>query len=162
MSFGARTRAERGQAMVEFALTLPLLLLVIVGIFEFGKTINYWIDQNQLASEGARWVVVNKVPDPTTTPCGNGIVVGPSVTSYKNYIRCQAETQELKDLASIRVCLPSGASAPGNPVKVRLTSNYTMFPILSIGTVTINSTATMRLEQQQTAAVGTFDAAAQC
>ena len=54
--------AGSGQALVEFALVLPLLLLVVIGIFEFGKAINYWIDQNQIASEGARWVAVNKVP----------------------------------------------------------------------------------------------------
>lgn len=32
-------RNERGQSMVEFALILPLLLLLLVGIFDFGRVL---------------------------------------------------------------------------------------------------------------------------
>jgi Flp pilus assembly protein TadG len=55
-------RREEGQATVEFAIVIPLLLLLVVGIFEFGKAFNYWIDLNHLANEGARWAAVDKVP----------------------------------------------------------------------------------------------------
>lgn len=154
MNLGRRKHSdEHGQAMVEFALVLPILLLVIIGIFEFGKAINYWIDQNQLASEGARWVVVNKVPGGPTPPA--------SVADYKTYILTQAETQELRNLATngIKICFASGTTA-GNPATVAITSNYSPLPLLKIATVRIVSKATMRLEQAQS--YGGGDPIAQC
>ena len=61
-------RGERGQATVEFAFILPVVLLVIVGLIAFGKAFNYWLDMNHMANEAARWAVVNKVPPTNTTP----------------------------------------------------------------------------------------------
>ena len=49
-----RFRSEVGQSAVEFALVVPLLLLVIIAILHFGKVMNYWLDLNHVASEGAR------------------------------------------------------------------------------------------------------------
>src|SRR5437870_11459882 len=54
-----RCRDERGVALTEMALVLPLLLLLILGMVDFGKAINYWIDNTHLANEGARLAVVN-------------------------------------------------------------------------------------------------------
>jgi Flp pilus assembly protein TadG len=50
---------EKGQAMVEFAFILPILLVIICGIIDFG-----WLFYNQYAlnngaREGARFAVVN-------------------------------------------------------------------------------------------------------
>jgi Flp pilus assembly protein TadG len=61
-------KGERGQATVEFAVILPVVLLVIVGLISFGKAFNYWLDLNHMANESARWAVVNKVPPTTTAP----------------------------------------------------------------------------------------------
>ena len=63
---------ERGQATVEFAIVIPLLLLLVVGLFQFGKVFNYWISLNHLANEGARWAAVDKVPG-NPTPSGTEI-----------------------------------------------------------------------------------------
>jgi Flp pilus assembly protein TadG len=50
-----RTRNnERGTAMIEMAITLPLLLLVAVGIFEFGRAFQTWQVLTNAAREGAR------------------------------------------------------------------------------------------------------------
>ena len=54
-----RLRGERGQAAVEFAMVVPLLCLIIIGILHFGKVMNYWLDLNHVASEGARKAAVN-------------------------------------------------------------------------------------------------------
>jgi Flp pilus assembly protein TadG len=37
-----RVRSQRGAALLEMALTLPLLLLVCVGILEFGRAYQTW------------------------------------------------------------------------------------------------------------------------
>lgn len=48
---GAR---DRGAAAVEFALLLPVLLLVLFGIIDFGRALNAQITLTQAAREGAR------------------------------------------------------------------------------------------------------------
>jgi Flp pilus assembly protein TadG len=54
----ARTTGERGQALLEVALTLPLLLIVAVGIFEFGRAYQTWQILTNAAREGARIAVL--------------------------------------------------------------------------------------------------------
>ena len=51
-------RNERGSALVEMALTLPLMLLVSVGIFEFGRAYQTWQVLTNAAREGARIAVL--------------------------------------------------------------------------------------------------------
>ena len=45
---------DRGAAAVEFALLLPMLLLLIFGIIDFGRALNAQITLTQAAREGAR------------------------------------------------------------------------------------------------------------
>ena len=51
-------RSERGTALIETALTLPLVLAVCVGIFEFGRAYQTWQVLTNAAREGARVAVV--------------------------------------------------------------------------------------------------------
>jgi Flp pilus assembly protein TadG len=53
-----KTNRERGSALVEMAITLPLLLLVSVGIFEFGRAFQTWQVLTNAAREGARIAVL--------------------------------------------------------------------------------------------------------
>ncbi len=50
---GLRAR-DRGAAAVEFALCLPLLLLIVFGIIDFGRALNAQITLTQAAREGVR------------------------------------------------------------------------------------------------------------
>ena len=50
----ARDSRDRGSVAVEFALLLPVLLLLIFGIIDFGRAINDRITLTQAAREGAR------------------------------------------------------------------------------------------------------------
>ncbi len=59
----ARTTSERGAALLEVALTLPLLLLVAIGIFEFGRAYQTWQILTNAAREGARVAVLPGVND---------------------------------------------------------------------------------------------------
>ena len=54
-----KRRREHGQALVEFALVLPILLMLLCGIIDFG-----WVYYNQMAlsnaaREGARYAVIH-------------------------------------------------------------------------------------------------------
>jgi Flp pilus assembly protein TadG len=49
-----RLSQQQGQSMIEFALILPLMVLVIVGIFELGRAFFAYIAISNAAREGAR------------------------------------------------------------------------------------------------------------
>ena len=51
-------RSEKGAALVEAAVTIPLLLLVSAGIFEFGRAYQTWQVITNAAREGARVAVL--------------------------------------------------------------------------------------------------------
>jgi Flp pilus assembly protein TadG len=59
----ATTNGERGVALLEVALTLPILLLVAVGIFEFGRAYQTWQILTNAAREGARIAVLPGIDD---------------------------------------------------------------------------------------------------
>ena len=53
-------RQIRGQGLVEFALVLPLILLVIIVFIELGRIVYFYSALNNAVREGARYVVVNQ------------------------------------------------------------------------------------------------------
>jgi hypothetical protein len=55
-----RREAHRGQTLVEFALVLPLLVLILVGIFDFGRAIYAYNTVSNAAREGARLAIVDQ------------------------------------------------------------------------------------------------------
>lgn len=58
-----RARREEGAALVETALTLPIMLLVCVGILEFGRAYQAWQVVTNASREGARIAVLPSVND---------------------------------------------------------------------------------------------------
>jgi Flp pilus assembly protein TadG len=58
---------ENGQAMVEMALVLPVLLLVVTGILTFGLAFNNYVLLTEATSIGARALAISR--GATTDPC---------------------------------------------------------------------------------------------
>lgn len=58
----ARLGSERGAAAVEFALIVPVLLLLLFGIIEFGRVYNTQIELTGAAREGARTMAIGNNP----------------------------------------------------------------------------------------------------
>lgn len=58
----ARRRAEAGTALIEFALVLPILLVLAMGMLDFGRAFHLKGLLDQAAREGARIAVVT-TPD---------------------------------------------------------------------------------------------------
>ncbi len=131
--------------MVEFAIVLPLLLLVIVGLIEFGITFNSWLSLNHLSNEGARWAAVGRVPG-NESPTGDQI---------KDYIKSQITTGGLKaDVEGaggyVRLCVPSATPHVGDPVTVEIGVNpYSIFKMTGFRLMDVNlsGSSTMRLEK---------------
>lgn len=59
-------KGTSGQALVEFALILPVFLLILLGITEFGRIYAAQLTVSHAAREGARLAVVG-APDATIT-----------------------------------------------------------------------------------------------
>lgn len=51
-------RKQQGQALVEMALVLPILLMLFMGIFEFGRIMGAYMILSDLARDGVRHGVV--------------------------------------------------------------------------------------------------------
>jgi Flp pilus assembly protein TadG len=60
-------RSDRGAALVEAALTIPILLLITVGIFEIGRAYQTWQVVSNAAREGARMAVLPNSNPATVT-----------------------------------------------------------------------------------------------
>jgi hypothetical protein len=50
---------RRGQSLTEFAIILPIFLLIIIGVFDLGRAIFYYSGLHNAAREGARFGAVN-------------------------------------------------------------------------------------------------------
>lgn len=65
MKFRVAFRSERGQSLTEFALVLPLLVVLLFGIIQFGITFNNYISLTDAVRAGARkGAVARHLDDP--------------------------------------------------------------------------------------------------
>ena len=119
--------------MVEFALILFPLLILVGGIIHFGIGLNYWLDMNRVANQGARWAVVNNWPGCERTDIAGSCTSAPSCTtpiststnqSLINYLQCQAVSKGLRDSVLVDVCYPNDGITTndgtiGSPIRSR-------------------------------------------
>jgi hypothetical protein len=174
-----RIRSERGTALAELAIVMPLLLVLLLGMLDFGKAFNEWMSQTHLASEGARLAAVNYCPNPSSDGSGNLTCDWSSIScGSANANLCLAQyidNQTLGELKSGRlvspyapaqhqtqVCIsyPNGSTTQvGDPVHVTLTVYYHWLNYLtrrlSVATTPITGSATMRLESKPFSGVDT-------
>ena len=153
---------ERGQAIIEMALTLPLLLLVVLGIFDFGLMFQRYEVVTNAAREGARVGVlpnytaavartralqyldvsgVGSVSNQRNAPCGGGLVPGS---------RCAAATFNVTTIPGV------GGAPPVNINQVVMVVEYDhqhvfVGPIRALfggtmGTTRLRAASAMRLE----------------
>lgn len=136
-----RLRQERGQSLVEFAVVLPVLILIILGILYFGRYENYSNQETQLASEGARWAAVNYTPSSGT---------------LQSYILSQAQP-ELQNgssdvtAAAVWIYQPTVGGvtdtyAVGHQVRVCVITTVKFPTPVGVPTTTMAESATMRIE----------------
>lgn len=144
-----RRDRESGQALVEFAIILFPLLVIVSGIIWFGIGLNYWLDMQRIANQGARWAAVNNWPP----DCPRGSSTCTGTNSLSETLKRQAITNGLENNVRVLICFPSETSGgpdvreAGDPVRVRLENDYTFFWVLDSLEIELVGEATMRLEQ---------------
>lgn len=143
--------------MVEFAIILFPLLLLVGGIIWFGIGLNYWLDMQKIANQGARWAVVNSWPNcPRTEPVPHTGTNCTGSNTLPAYLEAQALTEGLENAVTVTICYPDDGNPAttmgtrGTPVRVQLNAPFTFRPIVSLGTIQLEASATMRLEQTPT------------
>jgi Flp pilus assembly protein TadG len=138
-----RFRSQKGAALLEAAITLPLILLVCVGIFEFGRAYQTWQVLTNAAREGARAAVISGTTDTDVTG------------RVRNYMQGGA----LPNYATATVTIVHGVALTGSDLGTQVKIDYPfsfivlnpvvrlVAPSSTTGTpITMHSTAVMRNE----------------
>jgi uncharacterized protein (UPF0333 family) len=153
--FSRRLGEQRGQSLVEFAIVLPVLILIILGIIYFGRYEDYANQETQLAETGARWAAVAWQSGSYAMPSS---CTGSSITADKTGLQCYILAQAQPELqhgssdvtkAQVWVYQPTSAVGgwqDGQPARVCIMSRVT-FPS-PIGSPALNmaEAGTMRIE----------------
>jgi Flp pilus assembly protein TadG len=75
-------RSERGAALIEAAMIMPMILLIAVGIFEFGRAYQTTQVLTNAAREGARLAVINGSTDDAVTARVRSYMQAGSLPNY--------------------------------------------------------------------------------
>jgi hypothetical protein len=123
----ARKRAgSRGQSLAEFALTMPLALLMVLFGLDFGRVFLGWVALNQAAREAANYAAMN--PTAWTLP-------------YNLAVQAEYERLVQTEASNINCALESPVPAPffddgtsiGAPATVELTCQFNLItPLIGI------------------------------
>lgn len=128
-----RLRKEEGQSFVEFALVLPFLVFLILGIIQFGRAWHNYITITDAARVGAREGAVHR-----TTACS-------SATAKINSLG-------VIPAGSSITCSTPGGLVTGQPLNIQITYSFSIglpgyFGLPAFNrTFTLVSTASERLE----------------
>lgn len=67
---GSSTTSQAGQSLTEFGLVLPIIVMLLLGIFDMGRAVYAFNSVTNAAREGARVTAVNQIaPATTNTSC---------------------------------------------------------------------------------------------
>jgi hypothetical protein len=138
---------ESGQSTVEFALILFPLLLLVAGIIQFGIALNYWLDMQRIANQGARWAAVNNWPP--DCPRGSASCTGSKMLQETLKRQMLTEGLQNNSTTNVELCYPDGSKGLGHPVRIQIRSSFDLLPILGVGSLNLKAKATMRLEHTQ-------------
>jgi Flp pilus assembly protein TadG len=110
-----RHRRERGQSLVEFALVLPVFLILVFGIIDFSMALRSYVTLTNATREGARYGALGATKGTFPASCSNPNTVVGRV--------CEAASG--LDLDDVRVTYPdAGGKLPGNSVVVSARYDY--------------------------------------
>ena len=148
-------KREDAQSLAEFALVVPIFLILVFGIIDFGMGLRAYITVSQATREGARYASVGN-PAGTFTAGGTAPCNGSTTTSAVGRVCSAMDGLDLTDIQTVSVTYPAG-QIPGNSVRVRTEYRYhyitpirTLLSVFTGGGVpdylTISSTTDMRLE----------------
>ncbi len=147
-----REKKERGQALVEFALLIPIFFVLLFAVVDFGMGFYSWITVTNSAREGARLGAVHPPLDVASSPCFGKASL---VQCIEDRVRVTAGLADQDTKMTVTIDGEQGPS--GGSVVVKVDYGYDLITPLAglvqflsgdtIGsTLNLSSTADMRLE----------------
>jgi Flp pilus assembly protein TadG len=136
-----RWRSERGVELIEFSLTLPLLLLVTVGITEFGLLFREYEIVTNAAREGARVAVLSSY---TTTDAETRVDQYLTAGGLDALLATRAVTGTFVPLGA--GCMPTMTANVTYPHPLPFLNGVMNYFGSSLGTITVRASAVMRAE----------------
>ena len=137
-NFGDR-RSHRGQAAVEFALTIVSIFVLLLGMLELTMFVYTYSVLADAAKEGVRYAIVNGSSGSNGTgpsDAGSCVTTGSVVDNVKYYAK--ASLHSTSDM-TIDACYPDGNNKPGSLVKVSV--SYPYEPFFGLGWPKVNVSA---------------------
>lgn len=118
---------KRGAATVEFAVVLPILLMIIFGILEFGRVL--YVDQSLswAAREGARIAALPGTDNTQVTNAVNEKLSESGLTADNVSFKNANDDTIITDISD------SSQAPPGTPIKVIIAVNYSNVAYLISG-----------------------------
>ena len=131
-----RQFGESGQSLIEFAITLPLLLLIAFGIIEFGRAYYQYNTLSKAIRNGARYMSFHPYDGTNISNAQNMVVYGQS---------SGGSTPILPGLTTSMITItPSGGTAPYDPINPpqSVTVGVVSYPFNSLapGIISLNVT----------------------
>ena len=115
-------KKRRGQAMVEFALILPVFILILLGIMEFGLVFHQYLVVTAASREGARVAALGGTDAETRTIVNNSaasVNTGQLTTTITPTVRVKGQTVSVQVTNPVTIRTPLIAQAfPQNPFPV--------------------------------------------
>jgi Flp pilus assembly protein TadG len=136
--FRRHTSRQDGQAVVEFVVILPVLLLVLMAIYQFGQVFVNYMDVTSAAREGARKAAVSRVIGSCASVDSLAISSARGAASDLN--------QSTLTVTVSRPCT-NNAYVQGSDVTVTSTYPYAISIMgMVVASGTLSSSTTMRVE----------------
>lgn len=92
---------QRGQSIVEMAIVLPLLLVLILGMVEFGWILNGQITLTSAAREGARVAVIYENATEAAVAVQSAVEASAGISSLKNLATNTTFTNEQRAIVRV-------------------------------------------------------------
>src|SRR5712692_212870 len=108
---GNARRRSQAQALVEFAIALPILILVVAGVLELGRGYSYAVAVSDAARDGARYVAGK-----TATTNGPGIpamcnLVKADLAAVTTNVSCATQVTVVPPRPGVDYTVPVGGQA---------------------------------------------------
>jgi len=144
MAMKIRTFAscDSGAALVEFAIVLPILLLLVFGVVDFGRALYTVNNLTSAVREGARLASTQISPDPTTG--GSQAAVTTAVQSYVVAFGGNAGAPTVSE--SFVGAPPAMQSITVQIVNYPFTPITPLAGLIGLGTIRMSPSATFRWE----------------
>ena len=140
-SVAQRRERSRGQALVEFAIILPVFFLVVAGMFDLGLGVYSDLTLVNAAREGARLGVI----DPGNTSAIEDRVRAMSTNLDDSKLNVSVTCE--RPSGTIFVPCTNPQWLPGDATKVKVDYKYSVFfPVLFGTEIPLSSESRMRIE----------------